>query len=418
MFRWVNILKNKGAWFLMTKNISKRVWCIILSVILAFSVVSFSASAYDSKDDIQKEIDRLENLIDANAAKSSDAKENAETLQEQIDTMQKQLNLYNDQMTDLNKQIAEKDELIAKYQSEIDAATKKIEEQTVEVQNTYELLGERLRATYMAGETSTLEVLLSSSDYETFLTRLEIMNRVSKHDTDLVKGLQEEIDELDATKKKQIENQAAVETERTSVETSRNEVQTLYNTLNKKQTAIEKQVQSLNNIISSLDKSSAVYQKQQAAAEKAMAEYDNQKAADMETGSGGKIPMIKPLQYSDAYISQHYGHNGHKGVDLCTRGTGSTMGKEIRAVADGVVSTAEYHSSWGNNVYINHGDGIYTRYAHASKLLVSAGQKVKAGDVIAYVGNTGNSFGAHLHFEVYVNGTRVNPESWIPSYPD
>ncbi len=91
------------------------------------------------------------------------------------------------------------------------------------------------------------------------------------------------------------------------------------------------------------------------------------------------------------------------------------MGKEIRAAADGVVYSAEFHKSWGNNVYINHGNGVYTRYAHCSKMIVSAGDQVKQGQVIAYVGNTGNSFGPHLHFEVWVNGTRTNPEVWIPA---
>lgn len=402
----------------MTKDIFKRIWCVLLSFVLVFSIASFSGSATDSKESIQKEIDRLEKLIESNDAKAEEAKENALVMQEQINTMQKQLDLYNDQLSDLNKQIAQKEKLIAEYQAAIDAATKKINEQSAKIENTYVVLSERLRASYMAGETSTLEVLLTSSDYESFLTRLELMKRIAQHDSDLVKGLQDEINSLNETKEKQEEDKAAIEVEKTSVETSKSEVQTLYNTLAKKQDAIEKQVASLKNIISSLSKSSAIYQRQQAAAEKAMAEYDDKKAADMETGSGGKIAMVKPLQYSNAYVSQHYGNKGHKGVDLCTRGTGSTMGKEIRAVADGVVSTAEYHSSWGNNVYINHGDGIYTRYAHCSRMIVSAGQRVTAGQVIAYVGNTGNSFGPHLHFEVWVNGTRVNPEPWIPSYPD
>ena len=120
-----------------------------------------------------------------------------------------------------------------------------------------------------------------------------------------------------------------------------------------------------------------------------------------------------------------YGYANHQGIDFTTAGaTGNTYGKEIRAVADGVVYSSEYHYSWGNNVYINHGNGVYTRYAHCSKLLVGKGQTVKQGQVIAYVGNTGNVYprptasnphaGAHLHFEVWVNGKRVNPAPWLP----
>ena len=176
---------------------------------------------------------------------------------------------------------------------------------------------------------------------------------------------------------------------------------------------------------------------------KAEAEYDAWKAQGMESGSGsisggssgsssiGNYPvsskgMICPLQYSNVTISAGwYGYANHKGIDFITRGaTGNTYGKEIRAAADGVVYSAEYHYSLGNNVYINHGNGVYTRYAHCSRMVVSAGDTVKQGQVIAYVGNTGNvspkpttsnpHAGAHLHFEVWVNGTRVNPSPWLP----
>lgn len=135
--------------------------------------------------------------------------------------------------------------------------------------------------------------------------------------------------------------------------------------------------------------------------------------------------MICPLQYPNVIVlTGWYGYSGHKGIDFATAGPeGNTYGKEIRAAADGVVYSAEYHYSWGNNVYINHGDGVYTRYAHCSKLLVGKGQAVKQGQVIAYVGNTGNvspkptasnpHAGAHLHFEVWVNGERVNPAPWL-----
>lgn len=136
--------------------------------------------------------------------------------------------------------------------------------------------------------------------------------------------------------------------------------------------------------------------------------------------------MICPLQYPNVTISAGwYGYPNHKGIDFTTRGaTGNTYGKEIRAAADGKVLSAEYHSSWGNNVFIDHGNGVCTRYAHCSVMKVSKGQTVKQGQVIALVGNTGNvspaptpanpHAGAHLHFEVWINGTRVNPAPYLP----
>ncbi len=97
----------------------------------------------------------------------------------------------------------------------------------------------------------------------------------------------------------------------------------------------------------------------------------------------------------------------HKGVDLS-----APFGTEIYAAADGTVELACYSSSYGNYIIINHGEGLKTLYAHSSKLLVSKGQNVKKGEAIALVGSTGQSTAAHLHFEVILNGSYINPE-WL-----
>ena len=418
---------------------------VMLCAVTVFASVSFGAYA---ERDFQAEIDALESKIDANNSKKEDNQKTADELDAEIATLQQQIDVYNAQITDLNTQIAGYDALIAQYESEIAKLDESINETDVEIDklnaqisDTYDLLAERMRASYMAGETSTLEILLGSSDFESFLTRLELLSAVAKHDKELVADLNSQIDEsnklveqLNSQKQEQVSKQSAVEEERAKIVDSKAQIQSAKNSVSAQQTKLEKKVQSYNTILSNLDQSSAQYRAQMEKIKKEQAEYDKIKEGGMDSGSGsldtgggsseiGNYPvsakgMICPLQYSNVYVSQHYGHNGHKGVDICTRGTGSTMGKEIRAAADGVVYSAEYHKSWGYNVYINHGNGIYTRYAHCSKMIVSAGDHVKQGQVIAYVGNTGNSFGAHLHFEVYVNGVRTNPEAWIPSLPD
>lgn len=420
----------------MSKTFMRHVFCIFTAFALLLSIFSFFSSASNPREELQREIERLENQIDENNGKISRHKASADELREQIDAMQKQLGLYGAQAAELNRQIAEKDALIADYraridflQAELDSADAQIAEREACIAGTKELLGRRLRSAYMAGETSALEVLLSSKDYESYLMRLELLSRAAEHDHALMKDLQEKIDglnvlkaRLDRDRAEQQEKRTAAEAERAEIEKARSEVRSLYDTLDRKQSNLEAQMKSLDRLISRLDKNSREYKRQIKAAQDAMDEYDRQKAGEMEHGSGGRISMVRPLQYPNAYVSQHYGHyNGdrlHRGVDLCTRGTGSTMGKEIRAAADGVVKSAEYHWSWGNNVYVNHGDGIYTRYAHCSRMIVRPGDRVAAGQVIAYVGSTGHSTGPHLHFEVWVNGERVNPEPWIPYYPD
>lgn len=119
--------------------------------------------------------------------------------------------------------------------------------------------------------------------------------------------------------------------------------------------------------------------------------------------------FICPLKRGSFTVSAYYGDGrGHKGMDLA-----ADRGTPIYAVSGGTVTYSGYDGNYGYSVVIDHGNGLKTRYAHASALCVSKGKTVLQGEVIAYVGSTGYSTGNHLHFEVMVNGTRVNPISYI-----
>lgn len=116
------------------------------------------------------------------------------------------------------------------------------------------------------------------------------------------------------------------------------------------------------------------------------------------------------------YGSRTYMMNGkqvsdfHSGIDLISSKYGTDY---IIAFADGVVTYAGYNGSYGNVVYINHGNGYQTRYAHQKYLNVKVGQTVKKGDILGYMGTTGNSTGNHVHFEVRINGSTVNPYDYV-----
>ncbi len=119
--------------------------------------------------------------------------------------------------------------------------------------------------------------------------------------------------------------------------------------------------------------------------------------------------FICPLTRGSFKISSYYGDGrNHKGMDLA-----ANKGVSIYAAAAGTVTYAGYDGDYGYNVIIDHGNGMKTRYAHASYLSVSCGQTVAQGEMLAAVGSTGYSTGNHLHFEVIVNGTRVNPAPYI-----
>lgn len=127
------------------------------------------------------------------------------------------------------------------------------------------------------------------------------------------------------------------------------------------------------------------------------------------------VPSRMPLD--GAHLSSDYGmrthpvlggRRSHKGVDLA-----APSGTPIYATADGYVSKAEWFSSYGNFVSIEHGAELQTRYAHMSRIAVAPGTRVKKGELIGYVGSTGRSTGPHLHYEVRIDGQAVNPVPYM-----
>ena len=107
-------------------------------------------------------------------------------------------------------------------------------------------------------------------------------------------------------------------------------------------------------------------------------------------------------------VSSSIRSSTHTGLDIA-----ASIGTPIKVVANGTVTFAAYSGSYGYLLKVDHGNGVETWYAHTSKMYVKAGQEVKAGDVIAAVGNTGNSTGPHLHLEVRINGQHVNPQKYL-----
>ena len=130
------------------------------------------------------------------------------------------------------------------------------------------------------------------------------------------------------------------------------------------------------------------------------------------------LPSINGIKLAvtpiEGRITSRYGVSSslrkstHTGLDIA-----AVQGTDIHVIADGTVTSASYNGAYGNLVKVDHGNGVETWYAHTSKMLVKKGNTVKAGDIIAKVGSTGNSTGPHLHLEIRINGEHVNPQNYL-----
>ena len=193
------------------------------------------------------------------------------------------------------------------------------------------------------------------------------------------------------------------------LETLENNLKVRRDSLNELQTALKTQREQMAMIISLQAASKAA--NSAAAAISASGIMSTNSFAFGTSTVGSNVPSIWPTTgvVTSPYGLRWGGSDFHPGIDIA-----NDMGTPILATADGIVEYAGWNSGgYGNMVDINHGNGIMTRYGHGSQVVVAAGQHVVRGQVIMLMGSTGFSTGPHVHYEVHVNGQRVNPISYL-----
>lgn len=439
-------------------KISKKILSILLSVIILItaSINCFALSKEEIISQKEKDIEQLEAEIEQykkemESLKDDESKqeEYIETLQKQIDAYNEEIKIINEQIDDLNSKIATLDGEIESLETQIEtlkATIEKIDEQIAIQQETvresYQKLSERLCAAYMAGETSVIEIFLSSKDFSDFIERTELVYQISKHDTALVEDLKQSIkdlkkmqDDLASDMEELNKSEEALRERRAEIESSKSVVVEKKTELDQKVAGVQSQIDKINQYIGKLNQQSEHYQKLMAQAdaekEKFRNEIDTLVNNVGSTGSGQVVPggdaqhnfevstmgIICPLQNIKVAVREYSWNHAKRGnhntaMDLGSY-SGSSEGKPIYSVADGKVIKASYDAYSGNYILIDHGNGVVTYYGHCSSMIVGAGSKVQQGQVIGYVGHTGYVTGPHLHFEIRVNGKQVTPENYL-----
>ena len=362
---------------------------LMFSFASAQNVISVNANSISSltkkQTVLNKTLKNIKNGIDQKQAYKNVVNNNIKSLQSQINTEAKKLD-------DLTRHIEQKEAIISETQ-------KAIESQRDE-------LAKRMCAIYKTCDTSALEILLGAKDFGDLLDKAEFVQKMTQQDANTITSLNQNLQSIEAEK-------AAVEENKTEASKSKEN-------LDGKKTKLEHIERENDAAISGLKQQEVVTQSrlEQISLEKQKLEEEMSRIqatqAKKETLSSNysKGKYNWPLPGFHNISSPWGGKRNHKGIDISGPGV---YGAPIVAVADGVVikanSTDHWGSGWGYHVMISHGNGYATQVAHCSSINVSVGQQVKAGQVIGRVGNTGHSFGAHLHFETWKDGKRYNPAS-------
>jgi len=375
-------------------------FAVTMSFIMIFGLlhpIIASANAQSDFNDAQQKLNDINNEI----ASLKDKKKQQQAKKNNAKT---QINLVKNQISALNKDIKETNEQLAEKQ-------RQLEQKKADILRTDTLFKERLKAMYIMRSGGTLSTVLAVDSFSELLTAADTLQRISVADTRLLKYLDEE--------KKNIEAEEA-------------EIQEQLNALVEKQGTLENKQAELAGYMQTLDTQLSETAARQKAAEETQAdvyaEYLAAKQAlEAEFGSSGNTSYVGgewiwPVP-SNRHISSPFGWrtlygkpDNHIGIDISTGSGPRIYNKPIVASNSGVVTKAVNGIyGYGRYIIIDHGGNNFTLYGHCNSLAVNVGDYVTQGQTIAYVGSTGNSTGPHLHFEIRLNGTPVDPAPLVAS---
>lgn len=439
---------------MLCKNLRNKIIKIALIATMAISVtvapimhtyLTPVVSAASSLDELQEKQEAIKQQKDETNAKLQNLKADQAQQQEYKNALDQQLNNVKQEKYVIQERINVLDAQIVEKQVAI-------EDKQIEIDENFEQLGQRLNAIYLSGETTTLEVLLHSSTATELMDRMEVVKSITEHDKKLIEQLQVAISEIKEEKAQIEANRDEVSNAKVELDQKQAEINALVEESNRVLEELNANIDKENEHLHALDEQSA---EAAAAVDQWFADYYAQKAQEEQEkqnnnsgnsgnggtnnsggsgnsggstnggssnggSSGGGGTNINGGMSSSGWMWPAPGTNGltsdfsdgrnHGAWDIAS---GGCSGNPIVAAKSGtVMNTMPDPYGYGNYVMIDHGGGYITVYGHMSSKVAMPGQHVEQGQVIGYIGSTGQSTGPHLHFEVRYMGVKQDPYNY------
>lgn len=442
---------------------NRRLWVSIvagfLAVVMLLSlIVSIIPAHADEVSELEEKIEEMSSRLDQKDAEIEELKQQQnDNFDEIINVVnqkvniEQQINLILDQIKIINDQINVYNRLIADTQDKLDKETEKFHQ----LNDKYK---ERIRTMEEEGSLSYWSVLFKASSFSDFLDRLNMVQEIAEADTRRIRELNDAAIAMEASKealdgqkvdaegrKEQLkESEATLAEKRQEAQElidilleRHEEYEALLQEASAEKEALEAEIEQAKAdlIVAEAEKAQRAYEAMMAsiAAEESRRKEEEEQRRQ-EAIENGEVPP-EEVESSEPYVppvsdgwgspiayytmvTSPYGwrvhpitgeqQSFHSGIDLA-----ADYGTHIYAARNGIVTTSGYHWSFGNYVVINHGDGYSTLYAHMQERACSEGDRVYQGELIGYVGSTGESTGPHLHYTVYYNGETVNPATYL-----
>lgn len=374
--------------------------------------------AEEAKQKAEKHVKELEKEI----AELENSKEDVAQYVEKVD---KKIEKVTETLSSLEKQVDAAHKELKQLETEVEAAENVEKEQ-------YETMRKRIRYMYENGGEDYMDVIFSAKSLGDLLNRSEYIEKISQYDANLFSQFvktKEDVEkkqtrmrakagEIAALREEAVADKAALKELKAGKKEEMGKLDNAISYTDEKvqnfQDQVAKQEQEVENLLREKQEKIAKQEAEQRAAAGGASQPSAAQPAGNQYANTGQLrwPLQEQGRISSRFGSRTSPTQGasteHHGIDIAV-----SEGAPIVASADGTVVTATYSASAGNHVMIYHGNSLYTVYMHASRLAVSEGTEVKQGDVIAYVGSTGISTGAHLHFGISINGEYVDPLIYV-----
>jgi murein DD-endopeptidase MepM/ murein hydrolase activator NlpD len=391
---------------------ARRIVCSLILVLLVAAPAS--GGVYDRKQDIDDQIASVQSKLER-------ARQREAALSAEIASVSQRIQSLESEVGDVSSRLAVLEEDLALHQRKLDRITELFElqsERLAFLRAQYKLaldrLSARLVAVYEGGEPSTMDVLIDAHDFADVLEQLDYLNSIAAQDRGIVRNVEGARDHMRELRARTGKTKARVTAITRVVRVRTEQQRSLKNQLLARQQGLSQARSVRKESLAEVREDARHYAGEAAALQAQSANLAAQIAASTATvtySSGDSTPSASGLIWpvSGPVVSPFGMRWGrmHEGIDIAVG-----YGTPIAAAASGVVIYAGWMGGYGNLIIIDHGGGLATAYGHQSSFAVGGGS-VSQGQTIGYVGCTGHCFGPHLHFEVRINGSPVDPLGYL-----
>lgn len=405
----------------MLKSVFKRKRTAALLVALTLLIACFATVTPQKKVYADSTVVGLQQQIESAKNEQAELQKQLEDAKAKQYSALQTKSYYDNLVSAKQNEIILTEQLIEDLGTNITALQDRIAELNEDINRKFEELRENIKATYQDERITYLEMVLKSDSFKDFLSNLDRAAVMLDYRNNLVKAINEELTEVKQSKADMEQNReeqkalkVTLEEAKAELEVSQKEATAYYIEATASEEAYENLLAENEAALADLEASLNARLAEIRAAELARQQQNGgntyQPDGYIDPSTSANSDFRWPLDPAWSMISCPFG-GGHRGIDIP-----ASMGSNVYASQAGVVVTSEYHYSWGNYVLINHGNGIFTLYAHNSALCVTVGESVAKGQVIAKIGSTGNSTGPHCHYEVWVGynaSSYVNPMAFV-----